>query len=145
VNRVRKRLILVLLSPLLVMGCLLSDLAKKVDSPVAMPPTLSPTPSLSFGLTLPAQPLSPTAPHTVAVVDTVTPIPSATPVISCLVYTGLEGGHLTLRGGPGTQYPALDWLDEGQAITLTQPITGTWVHLPGGWANSHLLECGTEK
>lgn len=51
-------------------------------------------------------------------------LPTATPG-TCTVQTGVPSGYLNLRTGPGTQYPVIRVLDEGEVLTVL--TGGDWL------------------
>jgi hypothetical protein len=58
----------------------------------------------------------------------------ATEIITCTVTASV----LHLRGGPGVEYPVLDWLYAGDVLTITRP--GAWARVEGGWIKSEFCE-----
>ena len=66
-----------------------------------------------------------------------TPSPTLPP--HYLVRTGILGGTVYLRSGPGINYPAIGYLTEGQVITPTTSLTSTWVDIGPGWINARYI------
>lgn len=62
----------------------------------------------------------------------------------CVISTGVEGGQVNLRDGPGTRFKSIDLLEEGAIVNIIQP--GDWFQVTTGggitgWVSS--LFCDT--
>jgi uncharacterized protein YgiM (DUF1202 family) len=88
--------------------------------------------------------------------ETVTPAPGAglvaiirqatkTPApMACQVSTGIPGGTLHFREGPGVRYQVLAYLDEGESLVLVDEPAGPWLHVTArgenGWVFGEYCE-----
>jgi uncharacterized protein YgiM (DUF1202 family) len=66
-----------------------------------------------------------------------TETPTSTPTLLegkvCHVATGVDAGNLNLRTGPGTSYPVITILTEGETLTVLSPrVAGAGS--PGSWS-----------
>jgi len=80
------------------------------------------------------------------------PVASSTPSLlsSCYVQTNVGNGRLNLRAGPGTQYPVIIVMHEGDAFTAsTSTPSRDWITASindhQGWVNSHFIQCNNSQ
>lgn len=73
--------------------------------------------------------------------DVPTPLPTATPQVQGKVNVSA----LTVRTGPGVEYPAIGWLTTGQRVIIQAKSNG-WGQITSteseleGWVNLHFLD-----
>ena len=100
----------------------------------AAPAKLAATPSQTPA---PVATPAPTAVIQRITTKTTTPSPTSTPAPTvCKV----KAEALNVRACPGVSWAVVAWLNAGETITTTQPITA-WVYTQAGWINSNFLEC----
>ena len=122
-----KKLIAIMIIPVLIFACTLTD---ENDASVTLSTQGIKTQQLA---TMPAA----------------SPTPS--PISSCHVQTNVDNGRLNLRAGPGTQYPVILILHEGDVFTAsTSTPSHDWIFAETndhheGWINSHFVQCNNSQ
>jgi hypothetical protein len=100
------------------------------------------TPAADYIFTPPKATKAPT-PTATQRVD-VNTVPVTEIASECVVATGIPVGMLHLRACGSTACPVLDWLEEGQEITILERGQWSWVQAgeKTGYVNSMYISCG---
>jgi uncharacterized protein YgiM (DUF1202 family) len=85
---------------------------------------------------LQAPPVSTGTPAAAVTADLQSEVTTPTPPQLCTVSTGYNNGLLNMRTGPGTNYPVLTVLDEGQVLTVLE--RGDWLKVSTGTATGFI-------